>query len=109
MSKAKKLIEPVQLGAAASILLTAKENMLTLVGKVDLFNVDTTNAVVATIYLVPKDGALSDANTILVKSVAAKATESYVLNQVLKPGDTLRALAGTAAKISIHISGTVDL
>ena len=106
MANAQKLFTPVKLDDAASVLCTVKKNAKLKVEKIALYNSHATDAIIATIHLVPKGGTAGPTNIYAVKSVAAGTTESIDINQVLEADDTVQALAATADKVVIHGSGS---
>lgn len=94
-----------QPAAAVGILYTTPAGQKTLVRTIAVTN--TTAAVATlTLHLVDNGGAPSAANA-LVYALPVQPNSIVVIEvkQVLSAGDTIRGLQGTAAALTIHISG----
>lgn len=66
----------------------------------------TATAATFTLYLVPTGGTAGAANTLFSAiSIAAGQTQIFDVEQDLNPGDFLAVLAGTAAALTVTISG----
>lgn len=103
----KNLNEGAQLTASAATYYTAPSNTRTVLKKVTVCN-STAGAVTFTAYKVPSGGTAGVTNIVTsAKSIAAGATyEAFELeNHVLMPGDTLQAFAGSAASLTMAVSG----
>lgn len=101
------LFEPVQLTGSAAIYFTAQ--VPTRIDKLTLANPSSTTAYTATLYLVPSGGSPSAANAI-VTARPVQPLETWdvwsAIGQVLATGDTLQALASTAAALNMFAAGT---
>ena len=102
-----------QPAAAVATIYTAPNNTAinpapgatTLVKTMVICN-PTAAAVTLTLYLVPNGGAAAAANALYsALSVAANSTVVVDLDQYMEAGDFLAALAGTAASLTVTISG----
>jgi hypothetical protein len=107
----RRLLLNPQLTIAAATYLTAGASTYATTKKVTVTNV-TANAVTLTLYKVPNAGTAGATNTLVSAMVIPPNTvnggvkEIYEAeNQTLAPGDTLQALAGTAAALNLNISG----
>ena len=102
-----------QPAAAAATIYTAPANTptnpapgATAIVKTMVICNTTAAAVPLTLYLVPSGGAAAAANALYsALSVAANSTVVQDLEQYMEEGDFLAALAGTAASLTVTISG----
>lgn len=102
-----KLVQGVQLGTTAASEYTSPANTKTIIKSCQLTNT-TSTAATATVYLVASGGSPGAANTVIsAVNIAPGATYNCpeVINQVLMPGDSIQALAGTASAISMQAAG----
>lgn len=103
----KKLVSGSQLTATVATYYTAPTNTKTLIKKLTFTNNDATARTV-TVYLVTSGGTAGVTN-ILTKaaSIAAGATyEAFEAEgHILAAGETLQALADSAAQVTIQASG----
>ena len=104
-----KAFEPLQLGATAGtiyIVPTAPDTR-TMNFRVRLVNDDTAAQSVA-LYAVPSGGTAGPTNVCWQGSINSKRTAEVDI-PVMKSGDFLQGLAGTAAKVTIHhLGGLLD-
>jgi hypothetical protein len=102
-----KLFNPAQLTAVVATYYTVPVNTFVTISAMTLTN-STATAQTATVHLVPTGGTASASNMILSARVIA-AGEAYnvipAIAHTLNSGDTIQALAGAAASITIHGSG----
>lgn len=93
---------PLQLGTAASALITQGSSGTTTVTRAVFTNV-TGAPVALTVYVVRSGGSANAASTV-ISAYNIGAGEAYVspelANLVLSAGDSVQALAGTAASIT---------
>lgn len=104
---AKTLVEGVQAAASNTTQYTAPANTRTIIDKMTATNT-TGVAATLTTNLVAAAGSASASNTVMsAQSIAAGATYvcPEVAGHILNPGDFLSTLAGTAAAITIRVSG----
>jgi hypothetical protein len=107
-------IGPVSLTAAAAVYAAAPASNYLTTKKVTVTNISAA-AVTFTLYKVPSGGAPLPANllvtalTIPANTVNGGVKEIYEAeNQILNPGDTLQAFAGTAAVLNLSIAGILQ-
>lgn len=103
------LIEPVQLGASATLLFTAVSP--TRVDQMAVANVSTTEASNLTLYWVPAGGTPDAMNTV-VPARPVQPSETWnvlpMIGQVLSAGDELHASGSPADDLNLFASGTVS-
>lgn len=103
----KRLVEGSQLTTTAATYYSAPSTTTTLLKKVTVTNTSGAAATV-TLYLVPSGGTAGATNTVTsAKSIPAGGYyEAYEAEgHVLAPGDSLQALANTAAAVTLMVSG----
>ena len=103
----KTLNEGAQLTTSAATYYTAPALTTTVIKKLTITN-STGSTVSVTLYLVPSGGSAGVTNIITsAKAILAGAVyEAYECeNHVLMTGDTLQALAGSAASLTLKASG----
>ena len=104
---AKPLFNPLQAQNAETTQYTTPAGIRTIIDK--FTGTNTTGAGAAlTIKLVSSGGAASASNTIVsAKTLAAGEAYTFpeVVGHVLNPGDFISTFAGTAAAITIRVSG----
>jgi hypothetical protein len=99
-------IAPAQLTGSAAAYYTSPATpapVRSIIKKLVFAN-NSVNAETVTVYLVPNGGSAGVTNIVWVaKTLAAGETKECfeAENQVLLPGDTLQALASTAAKVTL--------
>lgn len=103
----KKLFTPAQLTDAAATYYTVPAQTRTVLKKVTLTN-DGTAPETVTLYLV-ETGGTAGASNIVLKGKAIGAGETYeayeLEGHIMNAGDFIRALASTASKVNLHVSG----
>lgn len=101
---------PSQLGTSAAAIITGAASSRTSIRRLVFLNTSA-GAVAYSLHLVPSGDTADDGNMI-VKARSLAASESDVCaeaeGQVLHPGDTLQAFAGSATAISVTGSGLVQ-
>jgi hypothetical protein len=105
-----KAFEPLQLAATAGDIYTvpATPSTKTVNFRVRLVNTDTSTQAV-TLYAVPSGGTAGVGNVCFQQTLAVGGPPVDVDVPVLKSGDTLQGLAGTANKVTVHhLSGLLD-
>jgi hypothetical protein len=104
----KVVVDPYQVAAAeASIYISPSAGKGTIIDKCSATNT-TGVAATITIRLVKTATVFGVSNTVLfAKSIAANETYTCpeVVGHVLNPGDFISVVAGTAAAITLRISG----
>lgn len=107
-------LETTQLGATAGQVLLCPANQYLTTKKVTVTNT-TTNPVTITVYKVASGGTPSSSNllvnglTIPGSGTNGGVKEIYeVENQTLLAGDSLYAMAGTAAVLNLNVSGILQ-
>jgi hypothetical protein len=105
----QKAFEPLQLDATAGDIYTvpATPSSRTVNFRVRLVNTDAATQAV-TLYAVPSGGTAGVGNSCFQRTLAiGEAVDVDV--PVLKSGDKLQGLAGTANKVTVHhLSGLLD-
>ncbi len=101
----KQFCETRQLGTSASTYYNVPSGATSIVKQILLANTTSSDAT-ATIHFVPDGGSLLATNKVFGEiTISANSTQVIDLSSVLSGGATIRALAGTASAINIHISG----
>lgn len=105
------IMQPATLTATAAAYVTCPQNQILTTKKVTVTNTSA-NAVTLTLYKVPSGSTPGTGNlligalTIPANTVNGGVKELYEAeNQMLQPGDTLQALAGTAGVLNLNVSG----
>lgn len=104
---AKVLVDAVVAANSETTQYTAPANTRTIIDKMTATNTSGSAATI-TVKLIPQSGAAGAANTLIsAQSIAAGA--SYlcpeIAGHILKAGDIISTLAGTASAITIRVSG----
>lgn len=103
-----KKLARAELTDAAAIYYTVPASRFAQITAATLAN-KTASPVTATIYVVDSGGAVADDNALLVEAVSVPANDVIgvpeMVGHVLEPGETLRALAGSASAITLFVSG----
>lgn len=97
----------IVLGTSAVAIVTAAVNQQNIIKRA-VFSNPTGGAVPFTVYRIPSGGSVGTATVIIPsRAIAAGATDlaPELANMVLNAGDTIQALAGTAASINAFVSG----
>jgi hypothetical protein len=106
------IISPANLGqgtltAAAVAYATASGASKVIIKQATFTNTDTVARTI-TVYRVPSGGAAAAGN-LIIQAQSLSAGQSYdppsLKNMVLNPGETLQALASTAAVVNVFVSG----
>ena len=104
----KVLIAPVLLAATQTTLYTAPTGAKTIIDKATVTNVHATDNVSISVNLVALGGSASTTN-LLVDARVVAVGETYALPEMvghyLATGDFISVIAGTAAALSLRISG----
>lgn len=101
----KKLAQNAENSTSETTIYTVPASTTTVVKQIIVANT-TGSAANYSLSLVPSGGAAGAANRILaVVSHAANSTTIYNLSQVMATGDFISILQGTAAAITVTISG----
>lgn len=96
-----KLFEPAQLGTSAAVYYTVPASSVLRAGRIRITNTTGTAATVS-INCIPASGVNGDSNSIVkAQSIAANDSKDFDL-PIMKAGDTLEALSGTATALTIH-------
>lgn len=96
-----KLFEPAQLGTSAAVYYTVPAASVLRAGRVRFTNTTGTAATVS-VNVIPSAGLNADSNCIAkAVSIAANDSKDFDL-PIMKAGDTLEALSGTATALTIH-------
>ena len=99
-----KAVTPAALTASSVTQYTVPGSTTSIVKEILVCNTDSV-ARTATVYFVPSGGSPAASNIILsARSLAAGETLVVGLSSVLATGDTIRALASTAAVVSFRAS-----
>lgn len=104
-----KAFEPVQLGATAGTVYTVPITPAsrTVNFRVRLVNTDSASQAV-TLYAVPSGGTAGVTNSCFQQTLTAGEVRDVDI-PVMKSGDFLQGMAGTAAKVTIHhLGGLLD-
>ncbi len=103
----KKLFTPAQLTSALATYYTVPASTRTVLKKVTLTN-DGSAPETITVHLVETGGTAGVTN-IALKAKAIGPGETYeayeIEGHIMNAGDFIRALASTASKVNLHISG----
>lgn len=106
---ATRLAGPVLLTNSAMTLFTAPTNSIVFVSAASFDNTDTANHTIK-VYVVPAGGTTGAANQV-ISNQSLSIGQSYQAPElrglVLNPGDTIQALADTAALVNCIISGFI--
>jgi hypothetical protein len=107
-------LEPVQLPAAVASQVTCGANQYLTTKKVTCTNT-TASPIAVTIYKVPSGGSPGATNILVGGMVIPANTVNGGIkeifeaeNQILYPGDSLQAFAGTAAAVNLNVSGILQ-
>lgn len=103
----KRLVEGAQLTAGAAAYYTAPPSTVARIDAMTLTNTST-EAVTATLHLVPAGGTASNGNMVLkAKSIEAGGSYSVreALGHWLETGGTIQALASAATAVTLVASG----
>jgi len=104
----KVLIAPVLLAATQTTLYTAPDNTKTIIDKATVTNIHATDNVTVSVNLVAFGGSASTTN-LLVDARTIAVGETYTLPEMvghnLATGDFISVIAGTAAALSLRVSG----
>lgn len=102
------LVQAQLLTASAAVYYTTAANKRTLVNSATLHNADTAATILATVYVVPSGGSVGDATEVTVLSILPKESVPIfeLTGRALAAGATIQAIAGTAAKVSLNVTGT---
>jgi hypothetical protein len=104
----KKMVPGSQLTAGAVTYYTCPSLTRAKVTHATLTNHHASNAVSATIYLVPSGGSASD-DTKVIDQLPVGPLETLVLSElaghVIESGGTIQALASSASIMAFHVSG----
>lgn len=105
--KAVNMVPSALLTITADLYYTVPASTSAIIQKMTVVNVDTTPRTV-TVYLVPSGGSAVDGD-VIVKTLPVPANLTLdipeAFNHVLKPGDSIRALASLAATLVFRVSG----
>lgn len=101
------LVQGVYAAAALTTVFTAPSGRGVRMEKVTATN-QSGSAVALTLSIVPAAASVGNEHRVIVtESIQAGKTRDFSeFRHALQPGDTVRALAGTASAISLFISGT---
>ena len=107
MSVTIKAIIPAKAMEAVQTTQYTASGVRTVIDKATVTNVTTTNAVFS-VNLVPQGGSVGTGN-IIVDEKTVVPGETYtcpeLVGKVLNPGDFISTIAGTAASLTVRISG----
>ncbi len=91
-------------------LYTVNSGETVLVNHATIFNADNASSQTLTLYVVPTGDSPGDENA-LVKNLSIASERTDILEElnghILNAGTTIQAIASTASKLSIQVSGTV--
>ena len=87
---------------------TVPTSKRTVINSATLHNSDTTNTIVATVYIVPSGGSDGDDTEVAVISLLPKETVtlSEIIGKPMGAGASIQALAATGGKVNLYVGGT---
>lgn len=103
----KKLFTPALLTASAATYYTAPASTKTVIKKATLTNIGT-DAETVDLWLVENGGSAGDSNKLLdsIPIAPGKTYEIYEMEgHIMNAADFIRALASTASKVNLQVSG----
>ena len=104
----KVLVNPLLLASTQTTLYTTAPNVKAIIDKATVTNTHPTMSISVSVNLVPASGVASATNLIVDARVIAAGETLGLANVVghnLAVGDSISAIAGTAAALSLRVSG----
>lgn len=100
------LYSTAYLPAADTVLYPCPAATKTILDKVVAYNGDTASQLVS-VNIVPAAGSVGGSNKLVSKNLAAGETYTFpeIVGNVLGAGEVLSAIAATANKVTIRVSG----
>lgn len=103
-----KKLARAEITATAATYYTVPASQFAQITAATLTN-KTGSPVTATIYIVDSAGSTADDNALIVEAVSVPANDVIglpeLVGQVLEPGETIQALAGSVDAITLFVSG----